>query len=590
MQRKDKTMKKILSLVLAVIMLLSLAVSTSAITILGSDKYTGDTTSLKDLLYYYYIYGSKYEESDEANGNIAGSDWWYGKCPGCADNAFFYRANGITYWRCLSDTCGECGSSASTIDSWWAGTCGSCKGTAFYYVEGKTVYWRCVEDACGKQGAFNLDGSEIAPDASPADRCGFCNSKSISFVSAYIKGDKVYYEYYCSNCGQTSVKLVSGDDLGLEIGTSAKVTLCSTAGCAKLAYFDRYIIENDRIYLVYKCADGHETKRVLSNDYNWGGYYPTDAYRVSVVSNYGGAYSVVGGNYAYYNELKTVNITPKAGYVIEDVEVNGKSVGATSKVTFRVKSNTVIQVTFAKVETTERHLITATYTGSGTIVAKKNNTYVVSDKVGMGYSDKITYVFTPADGYEIESVKIDGKSVGNVSHYTFQKVTDDHKIEVTFAWKSPYKDVSSNYSEAVKFVTENGIMSYYKYKNTFYGTVKVSVQDFAIALAETADTAKLLDTDVDRFKWAVQKGLIDVNESLMTACTVQRASEMVDVYLETLEDERKIDYTLFDADASVKDNAINIKLVTAAIFSKNRELNRYDLAAVCRLVANLKYE
>ena len=582
-------MKKILSLVLVVVMVLSLAVSSSAITIIGSDKYTGDTSTLKDLIYYLYLYGDKYDE-DVDYGNVSGYDWWYGACRKCGSDAFYYRSNGLTFWKCLDDECGKHGSTASYIDSWWAGTCGSCDGTAFYYVDGTVIYWRCVEDGCGKKGSFDFEDGTTDPDAKPATKCGYCGNKFLTFVGAYIKDSKVYNEYYCKNCGRTTVKLTSGDDLDLEIGTSAKATYCSDKDCTKIAYYDHYVIGSDAIWLVYKCDAGHETKRVVS-DYSWIGSGSTiGEYRVSVVSNYGGTYTVSGGKWADYNELKTVYITPLAGYAIEDVEVNGQSVGALSKLTLRVRSNTVIRVTFQKVqETAERFTITTTSTGNGTVKAVKNGTTVAADKVGVGYKDKVTYIFTPGEDYEISSVKVDGKSVGKVSRYTFQKVDEDHKLEVTFKWKSPYKDVSSNYAAAVEYVTKAGIMTYYGNKTSFSGTVKVTVQDFALALAEMVDTADALDNDVDRLKWAMKYELVGAKEDIDKTCTVQRACEMVDKYLEILEGINKIDFTLFNAKASAKDNAIAIKMVTAKIYDKNRDLNRYDLASVCRLIANLKY-
>ena len=102
------------------------------------------------------------------------------------------------------------------------------------------------------------------------------------------------------------------------------------------------------------------------------------------------------------------------------------------------------------------------------------------------------------------------------------------------------------------------------------------------------DTADALDNDVDRLKWAMKYELVGAKEDIDKTCTVQRACEMVDKYLEVLEKANDIDFTLFDANASAKDNAIAIKMVTAKIYDKNRALNRYDLASVCRLIANLK--
>ena len=570
-------------------MLLSLAVSSSAITIIGSDKFTGETSTLKDLIYYLYLYGDKYDE-DADYGSVSGYDWWYGACKTCKGHAFFYRSQGATFWKCLEDDCGTHGSNANGVDRWWAGKCGSCEGTAFYYVDGATVYWRCVEDGCGKKGSFNFEDGTSDPDAKPATKCGYCGSKSLVFVGAYIKDSKVYNEYYCKGCGRTTVKLSSGDDLNLEIGTSAKATFCSTKDCTKTAYYDHYEVGESAIWLVYKCADNHTTKRVVS-DYSWigGSSSPIGEYKVSVVSNYGGTYSISAGKWAYFNELKTITITPIKGYTVEDVKVNGQSVGATTKLSVRVKKDTVIRVTFAKVqEATENHLITTTVKGNGTVKAVKNGVNVESGKVGAGYNDKVTYTFTPAENYVISSVKVDGKSIGNVTKYTFQKVDKDHTLEVTFAWKSPYKDVSSNYAAAVEYVTKAGIMTYYGNKNTFCGTVKVTVQDFALALAEMVDTANALNNDVDRLKWAMKYELVGTKEDIDKTCTVQRACEMVDKYLEILEQVNNIDFTAFDAKASAKDNAIAIKMVSESIYNKNRALNRYDLAAVCRLIANLK--
>ena len=46
-----------------------------------------------------------------------------------------------------------------------------------------------------------------------------------------------------------------------------------------------------------------------------------------------------------------------------------------------------------------------------------------------------TFVITPAEGYEIKDVLVDGTSVGAVSEYTFNKVYKNHTIDVTFQAK-----------------------------------------------------------------------------------------------------------------------------------------------------------
>ena len=46
-----------------------------------------------------------------------------------------------------------------------------------------------------------------------------------------------------------------------------------------------------------------------------------------------------------------------------------------------------------------------------------------------------TFTITPDSGYYIKDVLVDGKSVGAVSTYTFENVTENHTIHATFAWK-----------------------------------------------------------------------------------------------------------------------------------------------------------
>ncbi len=93
-----------------------------------------------------------------------------------------------------------------------------------------------------------------------------------------------------------------------------------------------------------------------------------------------------------------------------------------------------------------------------------------------------TFKIIPDEGYEIEDVIVDGKSVGAVESYTFSDVTETHKIKATFklAEEKPeekpeennpeenkpttttsYNDVpqTSWYSEAVDFVTKNNLMN-----------------------------------------------------------------------------------------------------------------------------------
>ena len=80
------------------------------------------------------------------------------------------------------------------------------------------------------------------------------------------------------------------------------------------------------------------------------------------------------------------------------------------------------------------------------------------------FSRDVKYTITPAEGYEIEAVYVDGKDIGAVDSYTFKNVSKDHSIYAVFAKieKEPiYADIDTDdwFYDDVVYVTENGLMN-----------------------------------------------------------------------------------------------------------------------------------
>uniref|UniRef100_UPI00359C8954 S-layer homology domain-containing protein n=1 Tax=Faecalicatena contorta TaxID=39482 RepID=UPI00359C8954 len=116
-----------------------------------------------------------------------------------------------------------------------------------------------------------------------------------------------------------------------------------------------------------------------------------------------------------------------------------------------------------------------TYTGSGggsgysyyTIkaTAGAGGSISPSGNVSVREGRDQTFTITPDKGYAVANVKIDGKSIGAVKSYTFEKVSRTHTIEVIFmkANGNPqtgvFVDVAtgSYYEDAVDWAVENGI-------------------------------------------------------------------------------------------------------------------------------------
>jgi len=538
-------MKKILSLVLALIMLSSLAVSASA---------AGNVFTFADLLDFYKYYSSEYDPFEDLGERMEGG--------------FFTR---------------------------WFDTCPKCSGVALFRVADSAIKYTCLESKCGATGSYDVvpdkeEDETVVPDGIITIECSKCE-RIARYAGRVTIGGKVYYEYRCEKNHETFVKEEDIDFDWEEINISP--IKCSR--CNRFAEFSKYYTYGDDLYGVFKCEAGHTTyKKIDENIFGWGGYFQDD-YRIRVYTTGTGTYTIYGGAYADYGETKTIKFTPGKGYVLTNVTVNGMTMAIDdNQVTFKVKEDTVVRATFSRYN--EKLTVTAAAEGNGTIKAVYGNKNVDPSKILAGYGDKITYKFVPASAnYYVSSLKVNGKSVSIPASntYTLSGITDDTKISVVFSWKSPYSDLNSKYLSAVEYVTEAGIMgaaSTSGNKLLFKGTEKVTEQAFAAALAEMADIADKLDTIAERIVWAEKYGLVKADADLSGICTVQAAAKMVDKYLAAMEEINDIEFDKYDEDDSVKENAISIGMVTAKTYDKNRQLTRYDLAAVCRLIANLEYD
>lgn len=97
--------------------------------------------------------------------------------------------------------------------------------------------------------------------------------------------------------------------------------------------------------------------------------------------------------------------------------------------TASLKANTVVaNGEFAITATAGKH---GSITPSGTVAVKRDAS--------------ASFTITPDSGYKIADVLVDGTSVGAVSSYTFDKVTADHTIEVTFQTASTGGSHTHNY-------------------------------------------------------------------------------------------------------------------------------------------------
>ena len=150
-------------------------------------------------------------------------------------------------------------------------------------------------------------------------------------------------------------------------------------------------------------------------------------YTITASASEGGSISPEDDDSVYENDSRKYTITPELGYKIEDVLVDGNSVGAVDSYTFaKVTSDHNIYVDFLAVPI---YTITASAETGGTISP--------SGAVQVSETWSREFTITTFPGHAIDSVIVDGNSVGDVSTYTFNNITKDHTISVMFK-DAPY--------------------------------------------------------------------------------------------------------------------------------------------------------
>jgi hypothetical protein len=111
-----------------------------------------------------------------------------------------------------------------------------------------------------------------------------------------------------------------------------------------------------------------------------------------------------------------------AGYHKTDVLVEGTSIGAVTTNPFaNLAANQTIAAPFAA---NPSYTITASVGPNGTISPAGVTT--------LNPGGRQTYTITPAAGYTVRRVLVDGAYVGGMTSYTFTDIRGNHTIEVSF--------------------------------------------------------------------------------------------------------------------------------------------------------------
>jgi hypothetical protein len=151
-------------------------------------------------------------------------------------------------------------------------------------------------------------------------------------------------------------------------------------------------------------------------------YFTPITYAITASAGANGGISPAGTVNVNHGTNKTYTITPATGYHVDDVLVDGVSVGAVTTYTFT--------------SVTAAHTISATFAANPAVTitasAGPNGTISPAGAVALPGGANQTFTLTPDYGYRVADLLVDGVSVGAVNNYTFTDVATDHTIEASF--------------------------------------------------------------------------------------------------------------------------------------------------------------
>ncbi|HUJ16562.1 MAG TPA: chitobiase/beta-hexosaminidase C-terminal domain-containing protein [Nitrospirota bacterium] len=237
----------------------------------------------------------------------------------------------------------------------------------------------------------------------------FTNVAANHTISAYFKV-KTFTITVSAGAGGA----VSPTTTTVNIGASQTFTIIPTAG---------YHVAD---VLVDGTSVGPATSYTFSNvaaDHVLAAVFAANqSYTISAAAGANGSISPSGDTSVLGGTNLMFTISPAAGYRVLDVKVDGISAGAVTAYTFaNIAGNHTISATFTQILT---YAITASAGPNGSL--SPSGTTPVTELTNL------TYTVTPAAGYRVLDVQVDGVSTGARSSYTFYSVQANHSISATF--------------------------------------------------------------------------------------------------------------------------------------------------------------
>ena len=184
---------------------------------------------------------------------------------------------------------------------------------------------------------------------------------------------------------------------------------------------DCYHIDSVFVDSLYVGAVESYTFENVAENHMLTATFAIDEHEISANAGEHGTITPVGDTIVSCGENVTYTIVPETGWHISGLLVDGDSVEIADAYTFTdVRTNRTIEARFA----INQYMVAATADDGGSVTPTDTT---------VEYNGTVTVAITAGDCHHIESVMVNGESVGEVESYTFSNVTSDQTLTATFA-------------------------------------------------------------------------------------------------------------------------------------------------------------
>ena len=172
---------------------------------------------------------------------------------------------------------------------------------------------------------------------------------------------------------------------------------------------------------VYSNLGSSGTKRTIS-------YLFAKTYTINVTTDYG---SSVSGSYpdtVVEGSNKYLHISKRQGYKLTSVILDDSSQTIPSQTE---ASGEVMTISLENI-TSNHNLVVTSEPFKYTITTSAGSNGSITPSATVNYGSSKTINMSPSTGYEVNEVIVDGVNKGKITTYTFNNITNNHTISVTF--------------------------------------------------------------------------------------------------------------------------------------------------------------